>query len=128
MGRFFRMVLRALKAVKWWAIYKVTRPHMLDLRSPENGYDGGYQDAVEDILFACFNRFCRFMDREDPLRFYSYNEVNEQGVSIASEMVTLYHWWRVDRPDRSNIGHPSYDEEDQKMLERLIAIRENLWT
>jgi hypothetical protein len=54
----------------------------------------------------------------------------------SKEAIELYCWWKYDRPIREEQRNDNYDydfdqdceNEDQKMLHRLVDIRRSLWT
>lgn len=67
-------------------------------------------DADIVMLHACFQLLKDFVEKELEL-----DETRD------SEVLELYDWW-MERAASNN------DEQDNIMLERLIKIRERLWT
>lgn len=119
---------RCFVGLKWRVTYWFTRPHMLDMRCPANDYSGGHMDADYHILFACFNRFAQFMEKERPLDLFTFT-YDKTARHLGSELTALYKWWTVDRPNElRTLGIVEQEGKDQQMLERLIAIRGWLWT
>lgn len=79
-------------------------------------------DRDHVMLHACFQLLQDVVEKEDILNHVAY--VGDQAV-ILDEIRELYEWWLVRKDqDRDN----DLDEEDDKMLIRLIKVRLYLWT
>jgi hypothetical protein len=114
----------------WYRVSYVIKAHTLD-----TGLKPGiYYDLDHRILHACFNEFCKYVDK---CREY---------IQVEEELDKLYNWWKEtylkrDEPWRTitkeTHGDRYYDiiqkiekerwEEEQEMLINLIKIRDKLW-
>lgn len=72
-----------------------------------------YQDRDIIMLHACFQILVDFVEKENGLE-YGYEE-------DRAEMKELYKWWK-------NRDHEEDEDAANVQLERLIKIRESLWT
>jgi len=138
---------------KWRIIDLFRRPHMLDTRS-FYGYNGGYIDPCEQMLYANFAILKKYLD-EDPYNIrdeYSDEEIDEKGLRAQQdhydEAQDLWKYWTVDKlemeaeyqkllqewykdksrkPKWINLKDKIEKTEDE-MLIRLMKIRRGLWT
>lgn len=78
----------------------------------------GWHDADEIILHACFQCLVNWVEKENGLTHCVYTAHKEQ----MDECTVLYNWWKTNHViDYDN-------EETDKMLQRLINIKNFLWT
>lgn len=117
------------RAAYWLRTHTVDRYHIVDIRSPRNGYAWGWIDRSEVMLFACFAVLVDFMESEYP-GCVDWAHSSEIGAQDA-ELHTLYDWWTKDRAterDADDGTTDAMDDKDQAMLLRLMAVRGILWT
>lgn len=74
------------------------------------------------MLHACFTLLEKWVIEENGLTHCNYESHKES----IDELTLLYNWWL----ERKKIIHSKQleDEEDQQMIERLIKMRQFLWT
>lgn len=74
------------------------------------------------MLHACFQLLVDYVEKENGLKHCNYETHKE----CIDELSFLYKWWKK----RSKYIHSKSleDEEDQQMVERLIKMRQFLWT
>jgi hypothetical protein len=87
----------------------------LKILSLPNGRRWVDRDIV--MLHACFQILSDFVELEKGDTHVHY----ETHKDFVDEIRSLYNWWKV----RKDLWE---SEEDNEMLERLIKIRELLWT
>lgn len=117
------------RAAYWLRTHTVDRYHIVDIRSPRNGYAWGWIDRSEVMLFAAFAVLADFMENEYPgcVDWNHSPEMREQHL----ELLALNRWWTVDRAparDADDGTTDAMDDKDQAMLLRLMAVRGILWT
>lgn len=86
---------------------------MLDMRSPQNGYDWGWNDVSELMLYANFNLLKRFVETEMPDLISSDPippDPNSRDFEILNkwheaykEMKILYLWWTKNRAEHAQM-------------------------
>ncbi len=109
----------------WFRCHTYTRYHIVDCRSKKNGYEWGYNEIDNLILFACFNLLKRFVETQlvppyDVQKhlasfedYQKYMGVNFEGRSQEDiefnlkimkdqyerelEVKALYDWWTKER-------------------------------
>lgn len=119
-------------------------------------YEYGYLDPCEKILYASFNTLKEFVEREEPLRAEDYpdDEMSKHWKEAAAEIYDLYDYWmnrRAQADKKANalydqmkssqdeektsrlreewrVARDSLEKEEQANLERLIKVREFMWT
>lgn len=72
------------------------RYHMVDTRSPANGYSHGWKDTADHILYAMFALLVDFVENEYP-GYIDWN-ADDRTKAIRDEFLTLYTWWKFERP------------------------------
>lgn len=119
-------VVEAVGDVYYWLrCHLWTRYHVVSAREP--GYAYGWKDVDLRMLNACFNLLQDFVEGEKPFDRCDYESSPERLV-VKSEIEDLYNWWLEERPARSGTDLAAGYDDDQRHLERLIAIRQHLWT
>ena len=114
----------------WYRIRYVIKTHILytGLKA------GDYYDLDHRMLHACFNEFCKYVDKR------------REYVQVEEELDELYTWWKETYLKRDNPwetitkethSNKYYEivqeierkrwEEEQEMLIRLINVRDKLW-
>ena len=94
----------------------------------------GYYDPDIRMLHGCFDLFtewfhynvfeAKLMDRET---------IDETNVGMYDEMMTLYKWWTVTKPEwdmRDDLIYSDiekFEEVEDEMLSRLMKIRRSIW-
>lgn len=119
-------------------------------------YEYGYLDPSEGILYASFNTLKEFVEKEKPLRPEDYpdDEQNKNWKKASEEIYDLYDYWmnrRAQADKASNnlykkikfsknkeetislrkewmAAKDAFDKEEQDNLERLIKVRNFMWT
>ena len=132
----------------WFRSHTFARYHLLDMRSPKNGYRYGYMDRSDIMLFANFKLLVEYVELEDALNFIDWDPDDDDFPSkewvdetrhAGKEIRELYKWWTVERPNLVKASEVApvklsmtLDEQIKKMddinLLRLIKIRGHLWT
>jgi hypothetical protein len=139
-------VVRPIKDAWYWVrTHTYNRYHMLDMRSPANGYAWGWQDCNRLIILASFNLLRNYVEQEKPFKNINW-ESDEGHHHAAAEIRAIYDWWTSGRAKEHQAVDDEYedsrkerwsswgeaeqhlDERDDEMLIRLIKIREYLWT
>lgn len=72
------------------------RYHMVDIRSTENGYTYGWKDTSDRLMYALFALLVDFVEEEYPGHVdWNYDEEIRK---IRDEFITIYRWWKFERP------------------------------
>lgn len=85
----------------------------------------GWLDVDTVMFHACFTLMQQCIEKE---KFFEMTDGSEGEWGFAvSELKELYKWWLI---RKETVGNEEFngEEEDQIMLERLIKIRQFLWT
>lgn len=109
----------------WIRTHTINRYHLIDCRDKKNGYEWGWCDRDRLILYSSFKILKDFYEKEN-LDFIDWNSDPDHKFA-RQEMEELYIWWTKERPQKV-ISWTKQDEEDDKMLLRLMKIRGYLWT
>ena len=109
----------------------IQRLHMLDMRSKQHGYDGGYIDPAEQVLYANFAILKNFVEREKPFEFNDLQIINGKVVGrdgdtdpdtpYFQEMYELYEWWTRTRKMDSD----AVTELSSKVTYRMIETEDS---
>ena len=132
-------------AYYWLRTHTVNKYHLVDMRNPKNGYNWGWVDCPQALLYASFALLVRFVEKERPFEYIDW-EATEDHLKASKEFMELYNWWTTGRAEE----HAKFDkfaeelprteyakitdeenrlrERDAAMLHRLIEIRDYLWT
>lgn len=111
----------------WFRTHTYNRYHIVNCKSPANGYRWGWQDRSQLLLYASFNILKDFVEKEYP-GYVDWN-YDEPHRKARDEFLYLHKWWTEIRPAQvANTHDCDQDKEDQEHLLRLMAIREFLWT
>lgn len=113
------------KALYWLRTHTYNRYHMLDMRSPVNGYKWGYNDRSELILFANMALLRDFIEKEKAFDCHVdwssaaealevRGKENDDGCGASrdahaaakKEMLAIYNWWTKGRAEE----HKKVDE------------------
>jgi len=163
---FFRWFSqRAYNLRMRWYDFKsvwINKDHLIDCRqrTKHDYYNGGYIDHVQKVLYANFNILCNFVESKQFERMkkqYLEESVEEESdkdwQDATKEMVSLHHYWMVERDQddekykmlhdiaKSKKTKEEYgeainiwldftkavDKKEDDMLSRLIKIRRFLW-
>lgn len=121
------------------------RYHMLDLRQ-EGGYQYGWQDVPEKMLYAMFNLLGEYLNKEKPhdlTQWYTREQIEaDPGMKMQQDALeeaqAIYHWWTVERKQEfeaeSKLTHDWVEarkaknpnkEELWKALQKMKADLEN---
>ena len=148
---FIRTIRNKLHVVIYWIkSHTYKKHHILDLRSPVGiQYKYGWIDVDEAMMIACFNLLRRFVEEESGLRWADTDGVTLEQNSRLMEIKELYEWWMTGREkDHEKINEYLGDKDgfrlskfldygetitrlenkDNEMLDRLMKVRESLWT
>jgi len=102
-------VKRPFSKAHYWLVSHLVpsrRYHMLDLRQ-EGGYQYGWQDVPEKMLYAMFNLLGEYLNKEEPndlTQWYSREEIEaNEGYKAQQDAIdearAIYHWWTVGRKE-----------------------------
>lgn len=98
-------IKRPIEKAHYWLVSHLIpsrRYHMLDLRQP-GGYQYGWNDVPEKMLYAMFNLLGEYLNKEQPFDLSdSYTEEQieaDPGMKLQQgslcEARAIYHWWTV---------------------------------
>lgn len=148
-GIFYWLKCHILPSHKW---------HFLDLRNPGPGinYTYGFLDRPEVILYSCFVALRHYVEKEQPEDPRTFPTSPEEFIYLKPqidsyvEAMDLYNWWMVRRIKEEKTAEKLFkkaeqtnlikdrkrylkykdlqDKKEQVQLERLIKIRNGLWT
>ena len=135
-------VKNLFKDLKWWFLHRTThRYHVVS-----TGLSPGYYDTDHLMLHACFNLLKDFVEKElngvKSLEYWAgVSDWKKAGFHSKKELTRLqqkykeckdlYLWWTTIRSNRKPGGWEKEIEdnkEDEKMLIRLMKVRQTLWT
>lgn len=111
------------------------RYHMLDIRGP--GYDGGWIDRDGVVLYASFKALKDFVEKEmkgvfleapPKVTYESDGDYWDRRVETEQELEALYTWWTKEYPKKLKGSTFDLEEEENRMLQRLIEVRGAMWT
>lgn len=127
----------------WLRCHLWTRYHIVDI-SGQADYEYGWIDRDHAMLLACFKLLTDFVEKEDPevghRTFESLGAISKEDkdawrlqLKYEKEVRALYDWWTIERPkayieDGTFKAVLDMNEQEQKMLEKLVRIRGRLWT
>lgn len=138
----------------WYFVrcHTYNRYHIINL-SGQDDYRWGWLDRDRAMLLACFKLLVDFVEGEDPevgrrtvddycnhapeMDCAFQHACVEQQLEGDAEIRALYDWWTVGRAQEHAAAEASgwtspnplvLDERDQEQLERLIVVRQRLWT
>ena len=80
-------------------------------------------DKDHIMLHACFQILQDCVEKENVDTHWDY-EINKAHKDFVDEVRLLYKWW----VKRKNDDLFDNDDEDNEMLDRLMKIRQELWT
>lgn len=123
----------------WVRAHTYNRYHIVDTsrQAQYTGYEWGWQDVDQLMLYSLFELFMRHVERErglENLQFQALADPSPMREHVLREAQELYHWWTELRPQRVQRPVASYEDvqdmefEDTQMMIRLIKIRGSLWT
>jgi hypothetical protein len=103
---------RCIRPLRLFYRMHIKRLHMLDMRSKMHGFDGGYVDPSEQVLYANFSILKNFVEREKPFEFYGLQINNgkvvgqdgevDPDIPYYQEIYDLYEWWTHSRKMECN--------------------------
>lgn len=89
-------------------------------------YKADWVDKDILMLHSCFQLLKDFIEKEDPFNYQRKN------CKIKNQLMELYKWWENREKDveADKVNELDMDQyqEDNKMLIKLIKIRQHLWT
>lgn len=148
---YVKRALFKLDKILWAIRYRtINRYHMLNLQQKDGTIDDyryGWIDSDKQIVYACFNILCNFVEKEWEGGFpyqKNWDDLNENERmyfekynASVKEVETLYKYWKVDRVKKlKSLKDDTFptlkDEEDflkkeEEFLIRLIKIKGFLW-
>jgi hypothetical protein len=132
---------RRIRDAYWWVIHRVHPRHHYNI--VRTGLPPGYYEIDTRMLYACFWLLKRFVEKERPGEFINWDSTPEHAAAWK-EITSLYDWWTKERPHREEKDpyrdgdedairasvefETKCEEEDDRNLARLIAVRRYLWT
>ena len=102
-------LLKEADNAKWWIRHRTydryDRIYITSLKP-------GYYDKDEQMLHGMFGLLIDYVDKEEPFRYFSWGkdhkndppemkEFNEERRAVKKEIISLYNWWKVERPRRA---------------------------
>jgi len=111
---FYWGVWRKFKAwepIYWLRTHTINRYHLVDCRSPHNGYSWGYCDITGKMLYANFNMLIDFVEKENVFHDIGWGmkagfsvdwdseEAGEERKHTGKEIKKLYWWWKSGRAE-----------------------------
>ena len=112
----YELTLKSRIKLAWYKYFRplrifinthIKRLHLLDMRNVMHGYDGGYMDPAEQLLYANFAILKRFVEKEKPFELFGLQIINGKVESKDQfsrehdthyqELYDLYMWWTVGR-------------------------------
>ncbi len=155
-----RIWFRIVNYKRWW-IYRTldtlfyfirthtyNRYHIINIKSPDNGFRWGYVDADHKMFLAMFKILCDFVENELNGSVCGYTLINVERAKIEhgensweykthksgyerdQKLLSLYNWFKNDHTkmvDNLDYYDELYDLETAKMKE-LIELRGSMWT
>ena len=135
-------VKRFFRDIKCWFLYRFHPKHRYNL--VDTGLPPGYYDKDYLMLHACFHLLKTFVEGElggiEKLDYWDTVSFKVSGCCSKKELDALrkrdkeikdlYLWWnkRVNREVGTWKDEVKHNDEDEKMLCRLMKIRLFLWT
>lgn len=111
---------------RFWLKQKIVNPRYLS---------HGYHDPVALLPHAMFEVLCNFVERELGPDCMIDWEADEHHAHAYREFMSLYKWWREVQQKGLDgdifLGYDSdndYEQELDRQLQRLIAVRRYMWT
>ncbi len=89
-----------------------------------------WRDKDDILLHACFQLLKEFVEQEkEMIEIIDWTD-SEESKHAKSEIDFLYRWWQERIKTDKDIDTLNKDiyEEDNRMLKRLIDVRQYLWT
>ena len=113
---FFRLpVIKQLcHAWYWLRTHTYNRYHMIDIRFPRNGYNWGWLDRCEGLMFAMFAMLVDFVEKEKAFKSFVDWKGAQCHKDASTEMKNLYHWWKVQRAK----DHDAYEALTDRHFDR----------
>jgi hypothetical protein len=137
----YQKLIDPIKTMFYWIrTHTYNKYHMIDLRCPTWGleYNWGWIDRCEALLIANFQILKEFVEKEEPFKHGDWSTSLEH-QNAEKEIKELYNWWVKERVKEHEVSlkligkkrwsiRKKLEKKDDKMLLRLIKIREYLWT
>lgn len=150
MKKMLKSMLWAFKNIKWWVIYRTTeRYHIV-----KTGLKPDYYETDKRMLHACFNLLKEFVEVElAHLQFLNMHGTKPKKISPvwgkswleddilengnnnkSKDILELYNYWtKIYSNKHKNLNYVPelyefQEQEEQKMLEKLIKVRSYLWS
>lgn len=144
--KFFRYkvwwpIKRPIEKAHYWLVSHLIpsrRYHMLDLRQP-GGYQYGWNDVPEKMLYAMFNLLGEYLNKEQPYDLtddYTESQIEaDPGMKMQhhslSEARAIYNWWNVGRKqeedaisDQQSVWWAARKAKDPKAEEEFTKLTE----
>lgn len=123
--KWFRQKIYNIKMV--WLDFKgfyIKRYHIVDCRSLENNFRGGWLDRSELLMYAMFAVLVDFMEKEYPgLVGWRYDEDIRR---VDDELHVLYDWWKNGRKkELAEIDELLERREGEPEMQMLFVPTEN---
>ena len=83
-------------AACWLRTHTWDRYHMLDIRNRRNGYEWGWMDRSEGILFANMAMLVDFIEKERAFEVINWDS-DDGHREAARELREIYEWWTQGR-------------------------------
>lgn len=117
----------------WYVMHRVWPPYRFNVVRLTS-LEPGYHDPDVRMLHACFDLFAAwFHYNVFEAELMSHETIDEGQPGLYNEMMELYKWWTVTKPEHDNrddvtfVDDMNFDKTEQEMLLRLITIRKHIW-
>jgi hypothetical protein len=94
--------------------------------------DSDWCDKDIIMLHACFQLLTDFVEKEKAFNGHIDWEIDQEATNAKAEIQQLYHWWStrktLDNLNSIDTLETEQYNEDNRMLSRLIKVRQWLWT
>lgn len=91
------------RGIYWLRTHTYNRYHLVDCRNARNGYNWGWIDRSEIILFANMAILKEYVEREADQIDWTWDS---EPIRVRKEMEDILRWWDHDR----KLEHDAYDE------------------
>jgi hypothetical protein len=108
------------QALYWIRTHTYNRYHLVDGRSPQNGYKWGWIDRDFLLLSASFNILLDYVDNEHPFDVIEWGE-DEHHRHAKEEILDLYAWWKEGRARANRECRELLHEIPQEYFDLLFA-------
>ena len=100
-------------AAFWLRTHTWDRYHMLDIRNRRNGYEWGWMDRREGILFANMAMLAAFIEKERAFEVINWDS-DDGHREAARELREIYEWWtqgrKIEHDEHERLADVAYKD------------------